>query len=145
MEIQDDYKQDEYKNVPHNGKFFTENGITYYWNFSNVKPGTQLKTKQKAWVSTGPVETQMAEEPIQLPCFGPNSTPVIPAAIRSPGFFFEIDSCNTAVENRVIDGGHITKWRVEFPLSGAAQQALAWSSQSNEEYQAKKQAALAAA
>lgn len=130
-----EFNNDEYKDVPHNGKFFTENGITYYWNFSNAELGTQLKTKQTAWASTGP----LTETP--LPGFSPNSTPVIPAAIQNPGFYYEIDGCITAVESRVINGSRITKWRVEFPLDGATQQALAWSSRSKEEYQAKKQAA----
>lgn len=134
----------KYKNVPDNGKFFVENGKTYYWNNSNVKPGTQYKTKNKAWVSTGSMVTQVADEPTQLSCFGPNSTPVLPMMIENPGFFYEIDSWTTAVENRVIDGCHFTKWCTEYPLSSATQQALAWNSQSNEEYEAKKQAALAA-
>jgi hypothetical protein len=139
MELKEDYK-----NVPHNGEFFTENGITYYWNQSNVKPGTQLKTKQRAWASTGPMEVGVATEPTQLPCFDPNSTPVFLGFIHNPGFYYQIDRHTTAVESRVINGHYCTKWRVDYPLSGAAQSALALSSQFNEEYEKKKQAALEA-
>lgn len=139
MELKEDYK-----NVPHNGEFFTENGITYYWNQSNIKPGTQLKTKLSAWASTGQMEFVVATEPTQLPCFDPNSTPVFLGFIHNPGFYYQIDRHTTAVESRVIDGHYCTKWRVDYPLSGAAQSALALSSQSNEEYEKKKQAALEA-
>ena len=139
MELKEDYK-----NVPHKGGFFTENGITYYWTQSNVKPGTQLKTKQRAWASTGPMEVGVVTEPTQLPCFDPNSMPVYPVAIFNPGFYYEIDRQTTAIENQVIDGHCYTKWRVDYPLGGAAQSALALSSQSNEEYEIKKQAALEA-
>ena len=136
--------ENDYKNVPHNGGFFTENGITYYWTQSNVKPGTQLKTKQRAWASTGQMEVGVVTEPTQLPCFDPNSTPVFPAAIFNPGFYYEIDRQTTAMENQVIDGHYYTKWRVDCQLGGAAQSALALSSQSNEEYEMKKQTALEA-
>ena len=132
---------DHYSDVPHNGEHFVENGQVYYWNFSNVKPGTRYKTKNKAWVTTGPTE-QAVGELQEHPLF-PGATPVIPVLIHVPGFYYETDNDVTAVENQSTPQGQITKWRVDNPISTAQQTYLAWNSSSVEEYEAKKQAMLA--
>jgi hypothetical protein len=134
-------ENDPYENVPHNGKRFTENGKTFYWNFSNVKPGTRHKGKNKAWVTLGPVQRIDEAEPRVHPMF-PGSLPVTMFQINVPGFYYEIDYDAVAVENKRIQEGTITKWRDDAPISGAQQTTLAWNSRSVEEYEAMKQALL---
>jgi hypothetical protein len=132
--------RDPYRQVPHQGKFFTEGGKTFYWNFSNAKPGTRHKSKQQAWRATGMPVVQMEAELSEHPMF-PGAAPVFQGLISSPGFYFEVDSDVTAVENAVTPDGVITKWRVNNALSGAMQTMIAWSSNSADEYKAAKAAA----
>ena len=134
-------KNDPYSHVPHNGKHFAENSQTFFWNFSNVKSGTRRKTKNKAWVTTGPVQ-QAVGELQEHPLF-PGAEPVFLMRIHVPGFYYEIDNDVTAVENQSTSQGQITKWRVDNPISTAHQTHLAQNSSSVEEYESKKQAMLA--
>jgi len=133
--------KDLYENAPHNGKRFTENGKTFYWNFSNVKPGTRLKGKNKAWVTLGPVQ-RIDEAELRVHPMFPGSLPVTMFQINVPGFYYEIDHDVVAVENKKIPEGTITKWRDDAPISGEQQTILAWNSKSVEEYEAMKQALL---
>jgi hypothetical protein len=132
-----DRNSDPYRHVPHQGKPFTEGGKTFYWNFSNVKPGTRYKSKQRAWRATGMPVVQMEAELSEHPMF-PDAAPVFQGPISSPGFYFEVDSDVTAVENAVTPDGMITKWRVDNALSGAMQTMIAWHSNSADEYEAAK-------
>ena len=136
--------RDRYDQVPHQGKHFTEGEKTFYWNFANVKPGTRYKEKRRAWRATGMPVMEMEKELSAHPMF-PGTAPVYKGLIHSPGFYYEIDSDVTAVENAVTLGGIITKWRIDNALSGSQQTAIAWSVNSAEQYEAAKAAALASA
>ena len=130
-------ENDPYKDVPHHGQHFTENGETFYWNFSNVEPGTRITEKNTAWRATGPPIVKMEPELSDHPMF-PSAAPVYQGSIHNPGFFYEIDVDVTAIENSDTPSGRITKWRDNRPLSGAEQTLLAWDSSSVEDYKAKK-------
>ena len=80
---------------------------------------------------------QMEEKLSEHPMF-PGAAPVLWGLIHSPGFYFEVDSDVTSVENAVTPDGAITKWRIDNALSGAKQTEIAWSCNSADEYEAAK-------
>jgi hypothetical protein len=133
---------DPYNHVPHQGKHFTEEGKSFYWNFADVKPGTRYKSKAEAWVQTGQIVHNVGTESERHPLF-PNALPVVPVMIHIPGFYYEIDSDVTAVANAVTPEGVITKWRVDSAVSGAEQTIMAWNCKSTVEYEAAKAALIA--
>ena len=134
--------ESQYKAVPHRGEVFIENEVCCYWNFSSARIGSVSKRTEWGWrplgmpiidKSTTKTLTQLGGGPVQM------------FSVRVPGFYYEIDSHVECVDAMDTPSGRITKWIDHHPLSAEKQQSLAFSSQSLEEYRARKQEAIAAA